>query len=176
MLIASVSLSKLSWMDWLNIIAFLLTIVGLGATWKQARDAKTASEQTKIAMSEAQNQVRSNQLLILIPQLRWTASELDIAIKDDDPELALRQLEHWMWQVGHIRGIVDSLEGEHGAVKTKLQKSVTLASRAGGALMGDGIFVKDACMKARSAIGDACNALIPMVGSRSTQVSREVES
>jgi hypothetical protein len=162
---------ELAWVDWVSVIGFPIGITGLVLTWLQARGAYKTAEATQKTMIEAQNQLRANQLMTLIPQLRWTTAELDLAIKLNDSDLAVRQLEHWKWQIGYIRGIIKGLDGVSSALLVKLQNSVTLAATSSNALVGTNKEVRSACIKARKAIGDACDALIPLLGERSTQVS-----
>ncbi|WP_157431343.1 hypothetical protein [Actinomadura hibisca] len=161
----------LNWVDWLNVVAFPLGIIGLVLTWRQAKGAQDAAVAARSAMTRAQRQIRANQLMTLIPQLRWTTAELDLAIKSNDPDLAARQLEHWKWQVGYIRGVVIGIDANQTALLVKLQNSVTLASTATYSLVDTNREVHVVCLKARKAIGEACDALIPMLGEQSTQVN-----
>jgi hypothetical protein len=72
------------WFDWLGAAGFALTVVGFYITWRQITKTRGAAEAATTAAGATQRQLASNQLLILVPQLRWIASELDAAIEGED--------------------------------------------------------------------------------------------
>lgn len=45
-------------------------------------------------------------MLVLIPQLRWVASELNAAMGSDDRDMTRRHLDSWRWQAGHVNGLL----------------------------------------------------------------------
>jgi hypothetical protein len=120
-------------------------------------------------------QLSSNQLLILVPQLKWLAGELDAAIERDDPSLTRRHLDSWRWQAGHIHGLLsdDAAIGRRRA--KELQDSVALAFTASSALMEGKRPVLDACKQARESIGKVCNELSIWVGQQSAQTQGDAE-
>lgn len=70
----------ITWVDWVAVVGVLAALVGLYLTWREARKAATSAEATRLAVTQTEVQLRANQLLILLPQLRALALELDAAI------------------------------------------------------------------------------------------------
>lgn len=161
---------SLSWVEWLGAVGFPLTLLGLYLTWWQARKAFDAAEAAKQASTKTQRQMRANQLIVLIPQLRWISSELDAAIQDNNKSLARRHLDNWRWQASHIHGILSSAEPDQVEVLRRLQLSVAQAATAGAVLIKPNGSIKADCMKARAAIASVCDDLNAWVGKNSTQV------
>jgi hypothetical protein len=111
--------------------------------------------------------------LILIPQLKWLASELDIAIKNEDADLTRRHLDNWRGQAAHVRGL---LLADTSAGKKQLrdvQESVALAFTATTSLLEGKRPVLEACKQARESIGSVCNELSIWVAQQSTQSGRD---
>lgn len=125
-----------SWVDWLNVVAFSLALLGLWLTFRQARDAKkqataarTAAEAASTAVVRTQKQIRANQLLLLIPQLRWVAAELDVAISEDEPNLSRRTLDSWRWQAGQVHGLLTASSAERKLLRYELLSELHDAAR-----------------------------------------------
>lgn len=175
---------QVSWVDWAQAAGVLIALVGLALTFWQARgaknnaheagirasEAKAAAEATTAAVDRTQRQLRANQVLVLLPQLRWLAHELDSAIANDDRDLARRQLDNWRWQAGHANGLLTEITPSPRKILRALQDSVALATEATTTLMKQEKAVMESCEPARGAIGEACNLLNVFIGANATQV------
>jgi hypothetical protein len=157
------------WVDWLGVIGFPLTLAGLFLTWRQAREASNAATAARDAVQRTQQQIRLQQLMALIPQLAWTASEIDSAIEDDAFPLVRRYLRNWRNQGSTVHGILLSADPADSEAATVLNKSIGMASVAEGMLIRK---AKEAtrtdCMKVRQAISIAVVQLTTWVGKNST--------
>jgi hypothetical protein len=115
--------------------------------------------------------IRLKQLMVLIPQLRWTAAELENAISAQDSTAARKQLDSWRWQAGNIQGILTAADPDEVRILKGLQQSVGLARVAGTALLdGDGS-ISSNCSKARISIVTVCDDLNAWLGKSSTQAA-----
>jgi hypothetical protein len=162
---------SLSWVEWVGVVGLPLTLLGLYLTWWQANRAFDAAEAARKASIRTQRQMRANQLIVLVPQLRWISSELDAAIQENNVSLARRHLDSWRGQASHIHGILSNAEPDEVEVLKKLQASVGQAATASAALLGPNGGIKTNCMKARTAIASVCDDLNAWVGKNSTQVT-----
>lgn len=172
---------NVSWVEWFSVIGVLAAVIGVILTWFQARgaknnasDAKVAAEAASAAVDRTQRQLRANQMLVLIPQLRWVAGELDAAISSDDRDLTRRHLDSWRWQAGHVNGLLKDETPTPRAILKSLQDSVGLATTATSALLKDNAKpVFECCELARASIGEACNQMNVFVGRNASQVQPE---
>jgi hypothetical protein len=160
----------LGWVDWVTIIGLPLTLLGLYLTWWQAKKAASAAVAARRAVRRTEQQIRANQLLVLVPQLSRTVAELDSAIQADNPFLAQRDLNSWRWQAGNIHGILSGANPSEKKLLRTLQQSVGLAQTAGGTLLDGKTSVATGCLRARAAIVAACDELTAWVGKNSTEV------
>jgi len=164
------------WVDWLNVLGLALTLYGLFMAWRQAEKAATAAEAARAAVVQTQRQLRANQLLVLVPQLRWVSTELELSIEINDASLAGRNLHNWRWQAAHIHGILSGSDASEKKLLKALQDSVGLAFAATTALLDGENTDKpllDSCRKARDSIGIVCNQLTSWVGEASTTEAHE---
>jgi hypothetical protein len=157
-----------SWIEWVGLAGVILTLAGLWLTWLQARKATTAAEAARTAVSRTEVQLRANQLLVLIPQLRWLTGELDAAIDAGEPIWARRHLESWRWHASNVRGLLSVADNEQKKILKALQDSVSQAASAGEVLRARKVPVADATHQARTSIGRACDELIGWVGQSAT--------
>jgi hypothetical protein len=163
---------QLSWVEWVGIVGFVLTIVGLWLTWEQASQARQASEAAAAAVETTQRQLRGNQLLIQIAQLRWLATAIDDAVQGKNPELIRTHLGSWRWAGGQINGILRTDPNVRPEVLEKLQLSIALAFAATDAVVANRP-TQRSFGKAREAIGQACDVLNTWAGEQSYLVNHE---
>ena len=162
---------NLSWIDWFTVGGVLLTILGLVLTWFQAKNAADAARAASNAVKKTEQQIRANQLMVLVPQLRYTVTELDSAIESKSSLLARRNLDSWRWQAGSIHGILSGADTTEKRILRSLQQSVGLAATAGGSLLEANTTVAAGCLQARAAMVTACDQLTTWVGRYSTQTT-----
>jgi hypothetical protein len=168
--------------EWFGVVGVIATLAGLFFTWRKASDADNSASSAKIAAEAAgaavertQRQLRANQMLVLIPQLRWISQELDAAIASDSRDLVRRHLDSWRWQAGHVNGLLSEESPSPRKILRSLQDSVALATEATTTLLKEGKPVLDSCELARDAIGTACNLLTVFVGQSASQVPTMTE-
>jgi hypothetical protein len=159
---------QLTWVDWLTVAGLPLALVGLYVTWRQARNAANSAKAAQAAIESTELKIRIKQLMILIPQLRWIAAELEEAINAQSEAAARKQLDSWRWQAGNIRGILSAADPDEIQILKGLQQSVGLARVAGSVLLEGGT-VSSACAKARTSIVTVCDDLNTWLGKNSTQ-------
>ncbi len=170
----------LAWHDWVGLaiamVGMPLTLLGLWLTWKQARDAKDAAQAAQLAVKRTQSQLRANQLMVVVPQLRWIALELDAAIETGNIALTRRFLGNWRSQAGQVKGILSKAANTDPQLLTNIGQSISLAASADGSLFakpGSPIDVVKTCQKARSSVLGICDQLHEWVGENSTEVTNE---
>lgn len=161
----------LSWVDWLAVAGFPLTLVGLYLTWLQAREASNSAQAARKAVQRTQQQLRANQLMVLIPQLMWTASEIDSAIEVENMPLVRRYLNNWRRQAGNIHGMLLAADPNEIEIATDLNESVSMAAVTERALLARPKSTRSDCMKARQAITTAADKLNIWIGKNSTETS-----
>lgn len=162
---------QLSYVDWITVAGLPLALIGLYLTWRQARSAANSAKAVQNAIISTEREIRVKQLMVLIPQLRWTVIELETAISSQDAAGARKHLDSWRWQAGSIQGILSATEPDETKILKGLQQSVGLARVAGSALLeGDGS-VSSESSKARSAIVTVCDDLNTWLGKSSTQAA-----
>jgi hypothetical protein len=160
----------LRWFDWLNVFGLVLALIGLALTWRQARNAANSAKAAQEAVTYTEEQIRANQLMVLIPNLRWTIKELDSAIDGDSSLLARKQLENWRWQASNIHGILAGSSDADRLILESLIETTGLAVTAEEGLMDGKQTVGSGTVKARTAMARACDQLASWVGKQSTQV------
>jgi hypothetical protein len=158
----------IGWAAWVAVAGFPPALIGIFLAWRQAKSASDTAKATQAAMRNAQQQIRANQLMVFVPQLRWISAELDTAITTDDTKLALRQLDNWIWNIGFIRGLLAGTKGQERML-TRIQDSVALASEATNLLLEGNKTVLSVCISARAAIGTASDMLNTWIGEHSTK-------
>lgn len=162
---------NVGWVDWLAVAAFPLTLAGLFFTWRQARKASNSAEAARQAVQSTQQQIRAKQLMVLIPQLLWIASEIDSAIEIENIPLVRRYLHNWRLQAGNVNGILLAADPNEIELATALNNSVSMAAITEGSLMKRPQATRSDCMKARDAITSASSELNIWVGRNSTEAT-----
>jgi hypothetical protein len=161
----------IGWVDWLAVGAFPLTLAGLYLTWRQAREASDAAKAAREAVQRTQEQIRAKQLMVLIPQLMWIASEIDSAIEVENMPLVRRYLHNWRLQAGNVNGLLLAADSSEVALATAVNNSVSMAAITEGSLLKRPKATRADCMKAREAITAASSGLNIWIGKNSTEAS-----
>ena len=164
----------IGWVDVVSVVGLPLTLLGLTLAWWQARAASNYAKAAREAVEHTERRLRANQLLVLIPQLRWISAELDASIEANNAVLAKRQLDNWRWQASNVHGLLDVGEINERSLLQALQQSVGLAHAASGNLMmpENGPVLKR-CARARASIGRVCDQLNVWVGQNVTRAMGE---
>lgn len=161
----------LSWIEWLSVVGLLLTLAGLYLTWRQARNASKTATATRKAVLRTQQQIRVQQLMVLIPQLMWTAAEIDSAIEMEDFPLVRRYLNNWRRQAGNIHGILLAANPHELETAREVNASIGMASIAERILLKSSKGTRADCMKARNSISVAVDRLSSWLGQNSTETA-----
>lgn len=170
LLVASLQHSAgLSWVDWITITGLPLTILGLVLTWWQAREAANSAKAAQRAIRETEQEIRAKQVMVLVPQLRWTLHEIDTGIESSDPRATRRSLDSWRMQASNIHGILSGTFMIDKRILKNLSKGVALAGTASDNLLKNDGSVLANCLEARKAITVISDDLATWVGRHSTQ-------
>jgi hypothetical protein len=124
---------QITWVDWISVAGFPLALVGLFATWTQAKDATDAAKAAQLAISTTEKRLVLNQLMILIPELERTVDELTAGIEANDSAATRRQLDSWSGQVSRAKGMLfsndpdaKSQQDESRSIQKALQEGISL--------------------------------------------------
>jgi hypothetical protein len=166
--------ASLSWLDWLTVVGFALTLVGLYMAWHQAREATNAANAARRAVQRTQEQIRTKQLMVLVPQLTWIANEVDWAIERENFDVVRRFLTSWRNHAGNVHGILMAQAPNESEILMALMASISMAKIADGILFKNEKSTRKDCMKAREAIISAIDQLNPWLGRNSTEAANWV--
>jgi hypothetical protein len=166
--------ASLKWGDWLTVVGFLLTLVGLYLTWRQAREASNAANAARRAVQRTQEQIRTKQLMVLVPQLTWIANEVDWAIERESFDVVRRFLTSWRHQAGNVHGILMEQAPNESDILKALMASISMASITDGVLFKQDKSTRKDCMRVREAIKSAIDQLNPWLGKNSTEAANWV--
>jgi hypothetical protein len=124
---------QITWVDWISVAGFPLALVGLFATWMQAKDATDAAKAAQLAISTTEKKLVLKQLMILIPELVWTVDELTAAIEANDSAATRRQLDRWSGQMSIAKGMLfsndpdaKSQQDKSRSIQEALQEGISL--------------------------------------------------
>lgn len=163
--------ASISWVDWLTVIGFPLALAGLYLTWHQAREASNAANAARGAVLRTQQQIRSNQLMVLIPQLTWIANEVDWAIERENFDVVRRFLNSWRQHAGNVHGILMAQAPDENDILKVLMSSIGMAAVTDRLLFQQEKSTRKDCMRAREAIRSAIDQLTPWLGKSATEAS-----
>jgi hypothetical protein len=161
--------ASLGWVYWLTVGGFPLTLAGLYVTWHQAREASSAANAARRAVQRTQQQIRANQLMVLVPQLTWIANEVDWAIERENFDVVRRFLNSWRHHAGNVHGILMAQAPNESEILKVLMQSIGLAAVTDGLLFQQEKSTRKDCMRAREAIRSAIDQLNPWLGKNSTE-------
>jgi hypothetical protein len=161
--------SSLGLVDWFTIAGLPLTLLGLIFTWWQAREAANSAKAAQQAIRQTEQEIRAKQVMVLVPQLRWTLNEIDMAIESSNTQMARRSLDNWRAQASNIHGILSGTTTTDKRILRNLSKGVALAGTASDNLLTKGGPVLPNCTEARKAITVVGDDLTAWVGLHSTQ-------
>ncbi|MEU4329035.1 hypothetical protein [Nonomuraea dietziae] len=159
----------LNWVEWSNIVGLVLTLVGLGFTWWQAKGAANAARAAKEAVGITELQLRTNQLMILVPQLRTLINELDVTSAEEGITHVQRCLDKWRSQASIINGLLLHVDVDKN-ILIEIQQSIGLAKTASESLhQGKEAPIKTKTRKARTSMTSACDSLDVWLGKNMTK-------
>lgn len=160
---------NIGWVDWVAVAGLPLTLAALLVTWRQARKATNAANAAERAVQHTEQQIRTKQLIVLVPQLRWVIDQLDTAIETADASLIRRTLDIWREQASYIHGILSAINPDDKAILKCLSKSRSIAATASNSLLKSDPNAVSDYIEARIAITVAYDTLNSWVGRNSTQ-------
>ncbi|MFI7044352.1 hypothetical protein [Streptosporangium sandarakinum] len=159
----------LDWVEWSNIVGLVLTLVGLGLTWWQARGAANSAKAAQEAVGLTELQLRMNQLMILVPQLRGIINELDVASAEEGITHVQRCLDKWRSQASIIHGLLSNVD-THKDILVEIQQSIGLAKTASESIhQTKDTPIKAKTRKARTSMTSACDSLDVWLGKNMTK-------
>lgn len=118
--------------EWLvatnTFLAIPLQLLGFGLALWQIRKAVNSSRAAKEASQRTEEKISGNLLLVILPQLTQTETNLEWAVSQTDRHATIHYLGSWRWQAGQLRGLLARSESEHEELMTKIQASIAAAA------------------------------------------------
>lgn len=125
--------------DWIGYGGILVSGVGLGFTYFQARRAANAAASAERAARRTSRALAVAQMLSAIPELSRIDANLDVAVQDENRGATLDALREWRSKAGDLRGLIMAAStDEHVRIGTEIQKSIGAANQAKIALQDEG--------------------------------------
>lgn len=147
------------WRDVLNVVAFLVTAVGLGLAFWQLRKVRRATEAAQRALNEAAYRLSLNQLLVLTTQLLSVEEELEGAVQAQQATEAARVLIRWRQLASQLRGRVVSDDPRQEPLLEELKVAIPLTVKAVDALASQPKNARHATRVARGSIARASDEI-----------------
>lgn len=118
--------------DWLNnvngALAIPLQLLGFSLALWQIRKAVTSADAAKEASTRAEAQISGNLLLVILPQLNQTETNVEWAVSRSDRDAAIHYLGSWRWQAGQLRGHLGRQGSASDELMTQIQASIAAAA------------------------------------------------
>ncbi|MEZ3179931.1 hypothetical protein KYY02_14930 [Streptomyces pimonensis] len=114
-----------------------LSLAGFGLTFWQARGAKKAAEQARDAAQSTRERIIRSSLIALIHQLIKTEEELDRAVHEGEPRVAISWINTWKWQASQARGLLKASDSDEQKIMRGLQTSIVAAGEAKNILISN---------------------------------------
>ncbi|MEU8090400.1 hypothetical protein [Micromonospora chalcea] len=115
--------------DSLAIPGFALGAWGLWATYRQARDARTAAEAARDAASQAQAAISRSNLLVAVKDLQSAEEDILDAFSRQSAAEVSRTCRTWRANAGSVRGLLDAAGLDTRTLSSMIQDSVALAAQ-----------------------------------------------
>ena len=103
-------------------------MIGFGFAFWQLSKTKTAALAAERAALGAENQIGSNLLLVVLPQLTQIETHLEWAVSRGDRDAVIHYLGAWRWQAGQVRGHLLRRDDPALDFITKIQSSIATAA------------------------------------------------
>lgn len=118
--------------EWLEVtngwLALPLQIIGFAVAYWQIAKAKNAATAAREAAARTESQIGVNLLLIALPQLNQTETNLEWAVGKADRDAVIHYLGSWRWQAGQLRGHLVRQGGVDEKILTQIQQSIATAA------------------------------------------------
>lgn len=158
--------------EWLTIVGFPLTLLGVLIAIGEARSSRTAASGARVsaeaaqeAAERAERRIGDNQLLLMIPQMSIFRRELDLAVDRPDRQETLRLLGDWPTLASELQGVLARLDAEvHTKLIGDLRRSVRLTGKAKDAIIAEKAEIVSATSKARELIHETCGSASIIIG------------
>lgn len=131
-----------------------IALGGLAIALYQINKAERAALAAKKAVESTSAQVNVYTLLLLIPELALVERELDRAATDDRVEETRRLLRNWQERAADLRGLLEQQSVNVIGLDTKVQKSLTLATKALGIIAKGEVKPEQATVRTRAAASE----------------------
>jgi hypothetical protein len=148
----------LTWIDWVSAGGAILSVIGVAVALWQLRKTARAATAAKEATERTERRLALNQILIIVPQLLTIEQDLEAAANDGDVKAVIRYLYRWRGMANELRGLLgDEVAGDYRDLRSLLQKSSALASRAKSNLFRDPKSPLEVTRQVRTIISDVCD-------------------
>lgn len=146
----------------LAVLGFTIAIVQIHKTRKVADAAKSAALSTE-------SKIVGNLLLVVLPQLAQTETNLEWAVGRKDRTAAMHYLGSWRWQAGQVRGHLMSRSDAPPDFLSIIQTSIATAADTKLYLQEEDADVKKRSKAAQQAIAAVTGQIGEMAARNSTE-------
>lgn len=160
----------LRWFEWVGVVGVVLTLAGIGMTFRQARKARSAAEEALVAAGKAHEELSLRQALLMVPRMRGLAADLDAALDAGEDAWVRRTLDAWRWDAGQLNGLLRQDAQAARRLLRSLTSSASLAALAMEESDEEGKGRATGSDEARSAINEACTELSVWAGECSARL------
>lgn len=158
------------WLAFVNAWASLpLAFVGFWIAIVQIRKTRKVADAAKLAAMNTESKIVGNLLLVVLPQLAQTETNLEWAIGKNDATAAMHYLGSWRWQAGQVKGHLLSQSDAPIDLLSMIQTSITTAADTKLSLQVENVDIKKRSKAAQQAIA----AVTGQIGELSARNSTE---
>lgn len=141
------------WLDNLNGVAAIpLQLIGFAVAIWQIRKAINSADAAKKAAARTEAQISGNLMLVILPQLNQTETNLEWAVGRSDRDAAIHYLGSWRWQAGQLRGHLGRQGKTSDDLMKQIQTSIAAAADTKLALLDTSADVGKRCKAAQKSI------------------------
>jgi len=157
--------------EWVSLVGFPLTLIGLYLAWLQIRSVKTAADAARAAAERTEHHLADNHLLLLIPRLLQASRDLEHAVRLGERGAGFTFLGDWRELAVQVRTLVERQGGRPG-LRESIDRAIALIPPAEDALQDTTADAYSGTRHARDRIRDACDAANEIVTERMAFVDR----
>lgn len=148
--------------EWLDItngwVAIPLQLIGFGIAYWQIVKTRNVAAAARDSAKRTEEQIGSNLLLIVLPQLVQIETNLEWSVSRSDRHSAIHYLGSWRWQAGQLRGYL-ARQQESAEILDLIQNSIAIAADTKLALQDQNADVPKRCKSAQKTIASVTGKL-----------------
>ena len=158
------------WLAFLNSWASIpLAVAGFWIAIVQIKKTRKVADAAKNAALSTESKIVGNLLLVVLPQLAQTETNLEWAIGRNDRTAAMHYLGSWRWQAGQVRGHLLSQADAPSDFLSVIQTSIATAADTRLSLQVENVDIKKRSRSAQQAIAAVTGQIGEMSARNSTE-------